>query len=163
MAGPEPLRFFLPSGRKDTDAWGVRCACASHRNSGLGCFGILPFRMASERSLPITTAVKDIFDRRYDNDKFIADMVFALAIVHHLVFSQGYGLDSIVETFSSYTKKWLLVEFIDDNDTFVKEHITETHDFYRLDLFCELLNKHFREVEKLPSTSENRTLLLCCR
>ncbi len=41
-----------------------------------------------------------------------SEMVIALAVTHHLVLSQGFTIHSILETISSYTSKYLIIEFM---------------------------------------------------
>jgi hypothetical protein len=119
------------------------------------------YRLAADRRLPITTAVKNLFDDAPDNDKYAADMVLALAVVHHLVFSQGWDFEAIARTLARYARRCLVTEFIDRGDTFVKQHVTGGHDWYNLPSFQAALSKHFRTITLHRSTSENRTLVVC--
>jgi hypothetical protein len=46
------------------------------------------------------------------NERFKSDMVIALALTHHLIFSQGYDADEIFKVMFSYTRKYVLIEFM---------------------------------------------------
>ena len=88
-------------------------------------------------------------------------MVLALAVVHHLVFSQGWDFEAIARTMARYARRCLVTEFIDRGDAFVKQHMTTAHDWYNLRSFQAALSKHFRTITLHGSTSQNRTLVVC--
>lgn len=96
-------------------------------------------------------------------ERFQTEMVFALAIVHHLVFKQHESFRTIADNLSSYTTRWLLVEFIPKEDKYVSEWYNENYSWYSLDNFIHELRIHFKEIETLPSNPEPRVLLLCTR
>ena len=125
------------------------------------------YRQVSAADLPITLVVKDLFNEEYVNVRYRAEMVLALAIVHHLALTQRYSFDEIAKTLSDYTRKWLVTEFIDCRDTFVKENLqrqVESHQedtsWYSLENFIACLGKYFQVTQRFKSSSENRTLLL---
>src|SRR5690606_17205378 len=60
-------------------------------------------------------------------DRLKSEMVFALAIVHHLVFKQSLDFKTIIDNLSIYTTRWLLVEFIPRDDKYVREWYNETY------------------------------------
>lgn len=45
-------------------------------------------------------------------NRFKSEIVIALAVTHHLALSQGFTIHSIIETISSYTSKYLIIEFM---------------------------------------------------
>jgi len=125
------------------------------------------YKQVSASNLPITPVVKDLFIEEYVNGRYRAEMVFALAIVHHLALTQGYSFDQIAKTLSNYTEKWLVAEFINNRDTFVKENLQrlgespqENSSWYSLERFIASLSKYFVLTERFKSSSENRILLL---
>lgn len=44
-------------------------------------------------------------------ERFSADGVFALALVHHLLLSQGYGIQDVFYQLSQYSTKYVFIEF----------------------------------------------------
>ncbi len=46
------------------------------------------------------------------SNRFKSEMVIALAVTHHLALTQGFTIHSIIETISSYTSKYLIIEFM---------------------------------------------------
>jgi hypothetical protein len=92
-----------------------------------------------------------------------AEMVLALALVHHLVFKQNLKFDQIVKGLSAFSTRWLLVEFIPREDRYVKEWWSENFSWYTLDNFITALKKEFSTITLLPSDPEPRTLVLCER
>lgn len=95
--------------------------------------------------------------------RFQTEMVFALAVVHHLVFKQHASFKTIADNLSSYTTRWLLVEFIPKEDKYVSKWYNENYSWYNLDNFIVALRNHFTEIETLPSNPEPRVILLCTR
>ena len=51
--------------------------------------------------------------RLSSNDRFKSELVLALAIIHHLAFGQQLTFKEIIEQISLYTKKYLIIEFVD--------------------------------------------------
>jgi SAM-dependent methyltransferase len=89
------------------------------------------------------------------------DLVLALALVHHLVFKEGLNFDQISDALNIFSKKWLLVEFIPQDDQCVKEWQPREYTWYDLDNFCLALRKYFGRIEVMPSDPSPRKLLLC--
>jgi len=126
------------------------------------------YRAAKDQNLPILPVIKNIFSMETASARFTTDMVFALAIVHHLVFTMGRNFDAIARTLADYSGKWLITEFIGREDPFVKEQLSndlvrKVTSFYTLENFIKSLGKYFNKIEKFESTSANRTLLLCSK
>ncbi|MCH8966506.1 MAG: class I SAM-dependent methyltransferase [Planctomycetes bacterium] len=118
-------------------------------------------RLAAAGDLPITPAVGDIFAPKNPVEGRRVDLVMALGIVHHLVFSQRYDFDRIARVLSQYTRKWLVTEFIDENDSFVKQQPPQRCGSYTIESFVSALGKYFAQIDRYASSSQNRTLLLC--
>lgn len=127
---------------------------------------------AKNRNLPVTPLLCDLMNptpargincRWFPSvhERLQSEMAVALALVHHLVFKQRLDFDQIVKCFASFTRKWLLVEFIPRNDKYVKEWLEPKHDWYTLDNFLGSLKKHFRRAELIPSDPEPRLFVLC--
>ncbi len=120
--------------------------------------GILPLSMDFRRPTPAYGLGLRCLPAK---ERFKAEMVFALAIVHHLVFSQKSSFKDIVDNLVQYPTRWLLVEFIPREDVHVARMYNDSFAWYTLDNFLAELRLHFSSVEVLPSNPEPRVLLLC--
>lgn len=89
------------------------------------------------------------------------EMVFALALVHHLVFVQWQNFDRIAEGLDAFTKKWLLVEWIPREDEYVQSLWQERFEWYTVDNLRKSLNKYCKSIEVFDSYPQGRKLLLC--
>ncbi len=45
-------------------------------------------------------------------ERFCSDIVFALALLHHLILTQGFALKTILQELAKYTNKYICVEFM---------------------------------------------------
>lgn len=103
-------------------------------------------------------------------ERFRSDMVLALALVHHLVFTWNLGFDHIAEGLGAFARQWLVVEFVGRNDGVVKRWPQTNYSWYRLNNFKAALGRRFEIVDQLPSDAggiddeiSDRTILLCRR
>ena len=96
-------------------------------------------------------------------DRFKSEMVLAIALVHHLVFTAGVHLEHIVRTLHAMTEKTLLIEFIPSDDFHVNAWQKPIPEWYNLERFKEILGRFFGTVEELPSDPSPRVMLLCHR
>ena len=76
-------------------------------------------------------------------------MVLALGLAHKIALENHFDSDLIVEGLSSFSKRWLVVEFV------------RREGQSRLDDFTKALLKRFRDVRVLSSGEDPRVLLLC--
>jgi hypothetical protein len=91
-----------------------------------------------------------------------ADMVFALALVHHLAISNNVPLPLVAEYFS-LMGKWLVVEFVPKDDSQVQRLLSSREDIfnhYNADEFLEALSVYFVLHETRPVKDSRRTLYL---
>jgi hypothetical protein len=91
-----------------------------------------------------------------------ADMVFALALIHHLAISNNVPFDKIA-TFFSEAGKWLVVEFIPKSDSQVKKLLTnriDIFDTYNLNDFEALFKSKYIIREKVQIKESERFLYL---
>ncbi len=98
-------------------------------------------------------------------ERFASEMVLGLAIEHHLVFGR-YRLtfDEVARGFASFSKRWLLVEFIPpgaDTNANPQEWRPESTVWYNADSFIAALCTEFCSVTKLAHNEGERILLLC--
>jgi SAM-dependent methyltransferase len=103
-------------------------------------------------------------------ERFKSDMVLALALVHHLVFTWNLSFDHIAEGLGAFAREWLVVEFVGPGDGVVQRWPQANYSWYRLENFTAALARKFDVVEKLPSDAggiddvvADRAILLCRR
>ena len=97
-------------------------------------------------------------------DRLKGEMVFAFALIHHLIISQWQSFERVTETLHKFSKKWLLVEFVPAEDEMAKKLLyrkKENFDWYNLENFISALENKFSEIEIFDSSPEGRKLLLC--
>ncbi len=87
-------------------------------------------------------------------------MVFALALIHHLIFKQWQNFDRIAETLTLMSRKWAVVEFIPIDDEFIKPCYEERFDFYTIENLQKAMLVHFKEVEIFDSYPSGRKILV---
>jgi len=90
------------------------------------------------------------------------DMVFALALVHHLAISNNVPLPMVAEYFSQLGK-WLVVEFVPKDDSQVQRLLASREDIfdhYNAAEFVEALSVYFDLRETRPVKESKRTLYL---
>ena len=98
--------------------------------------------------LDLTNPSPDIGWQNMERDSFLtrgpADLVFALALIHHLAISNNVPFELISEFFSRNCRN-LIIEFVPKTDTQVKRLLSS-----REDIFSEYDYEHFeKEFEKL--------------
>lgn len=94
-------------------------------------------------------------------ERFRCEIVFAFALVHHLVFKQWQNFDRISETLSAFSKKWVLVEFPLPEDDKVKEMWTDRCNWYNIENFIKSIKVNFDVEEIFDSYPVTRKLILC--
>jgi len=90
------------------------------------------------------------------------DMVFALALVHHLAISNNVPLDRLAESLAALGR-WLLIEFVPKEDSQVQRLLATREDIfprYTPAGFEEAFSGPFEIVEKTPIEGSRRTLYL---
>lgn len=92
-----------------------------------------------------------------------SDMVFCLALIHHLVFKQWQNFQRIAEALSEFSHRWAVVEFIPTDDPFIKGCMEERFSFYTVDNLISALKKYFPKIEKFDSYPQGRIILLCTK
>ena len=86
------------------------------------------------------------------------EMVLACGLLHVVV--RDLYFSQIVEELASFSKKWLVLEFISPNDTRLKNRWWSTRiPWYTLENLTAELNKHFRMLTTIESGT---SLLLLC-
>lgn len=91
-----------------------------------------------------------------------AELVLALAIVHHLVFRQQLTFEEIIGQIRLFCEKYLIIEFVDKNDPYLSDFKLDRFDWYTKENFESILKSQFEIIETQPSTpSETRKLYFC--
>jgi hypothetical protein len=87
--------------------------------------------------------------------------VLALAMVHDLVLRSRLTFDQSVRLLKRFSKRYVLVEFVNAEDYMGKQLIRAEDSWYTSDNFQTTLRRHFRMVEHLPSDTDARELYFC--
>ncbi len=103
--------------------------------------------------------------KEYDNifERGKSDMVFGLAIIHHLAITYSFTFSQIFELFGQFTSRYLIIEFIPREDDKVKillQNRGRSFEEYTLENFEKELNLHFKILEKNQISSSERILYL---
>lgn len=94
-------------------------------------------------------------------ERLNSEMVFALALIHHLIFKQFQNFDRVVEALSIFSNRWLLIEYVPRDDEYIEACWHERFDWYNIENLIMTLKKHFNDVQVFDSYPEDRKLLLC--
>jgi len=96
-------------------------------------------------------------------DRANADMVFGLALIHHLCITKYMSMDLVAELFAKFSSKYIIVEYIPREDKKVKILLTgreDTFQSYTEDNFIRSFNNLFELVEKKETICSERVLYL---
>lgn len=91
-----------------------------------------------------------------------ADMVLALAVIHHLAISNNVPLPQLADFFAK-TGKWLVIEFVPKQDSQVQKLLASRDDIfpsYTREGFEEAFKKRFHIREAVPVHESERVLYL---
>jgi len=105
------------------------------------------------------TPVETHFDKRLK-----CDMAVCLSIIHHMVFRYALSFEQTLECFLFYTKKYLIIEFVDVFDTVIQDGYSDrkaNFNWYTKENFERILHKYCNILEILPSDVASRNLYLC--
>lgn len=111
------------------------------------------------------TFSKRSFWNEYDYTKnpfearFAADVVFALAITHHLILSQMISIETIIDILNRLTKKYLIIEFMPRGLWNGKEG-KPVPEWYSLEWFLIGLKKAFNVIN-VEEIADNRISIVC--
>ncbi len=89
------------------------------------------------------------------------EVVLCLALIHHLIIGRQVPLQSVVEIFSQLSNKWLIIEYVPEDDPWSEAIRLQkpglTHRYDQLD-FENALKPYFTVVEKSPLLPTGRWL-----
>jgi len=91
-----------------------------------------------------------------------ADLVMALALVHHLTIANNVPLDRVAD-FLARTCRWLIVEFVPKSDSQVRRLLASRRDIfdsYTPEGFESAFRRRFSILEKTPIAESERALYL---
>ena len=69
-----------------------------------------------------------------------ADLVIALALIHHLAISNNLPLSKIMEFFSAICRRWLIIEYVPKSDSWAQRLLRT-----RTDIFSDYTQDHFEK------------------
>ena len=95
-------------------------------------------------------------------DRAPADMVLALALIHHLAISNNVPLPQLADFFAD-AGKWLVIEFVPKSDSQVQKLLSSRKDIftnYTRESFEEAFAERFTIREKVPVEESERFLYL---
>lgn len=95
-------------------------------------------------------------------ERLKSECVLCLAFVHHLVFKK-YQMDfmHIARLLSSYSNKYLIVEFIPKEDKHVSKWYIDEYSWYNIENFKTALHQYFNKIEIFESFPAPRKILFC--
>lgn len=122
--------------------------------------GFLFFR---ENNIPIDMAWVNCvlpFEAELTTQRLKSDIVFALAITHHLILRQGFHLSVILKRFKQFSNKYVAIEFMPlglwgGGDSI----IPEIPEWYTLEWFKHEFESEFKVIH-IEKISKNRILFL---
>ena len=89
-------------------------------------------------------------------DRLKCDLVLALGLTHKLLFENYFNFDLIAKGLSSFSKKWLIIDF----DSGEENGASSRFGSFGLQGFLDSLSKHFNAINIVFSNS-NTGVLLC--
>jgi SAM-dependent methyltransferase len=99
-------------------------------------------------------------ERRSLEDRGPADLVLALALIHHLAISNNLPLPMIAEFFRRLSR-WLVIEFVPKSDSQVQRLLSSRHDIfptYTREGFEQAFCSYYRIVESQAVAGSERVL-----
>ena len=91
-------------------------------------------------------------------ERYCSDIVISLALLHHLILSQGYSLADILTEFKKYSKKYVVIEFM-PKGLWVYGAEVSVPTWYTLEWFREEFSNNFTLIHE-HQTEENYVLFI---
>jgi hypothetical protein len=86
--------------------------------------------------------------------RYKAQSVLALALTHHLILTRKTPIDNIFQALSSYTEKYLFVEFMP-----LGLRRGDVPEWYNVDWFRSYFSKYFKLLVEVPTERDNSRIL----
>lgn len=102
-------------------------------------------------------------ERKSFLDRYRADCVLSLALIHHLLISNRQPLSRIVDLFARVSKRYLITEYIGQKDSMFELLIMnrkESYEYFNLDFFRTEFQKKFKILQEVPLPNMDRRLFL---
>ena len=93
-------------------------------------------------------------------DRMKYDVVFAMAIIHHLAYKSKLSFETFARRIAQLTRKVAVVEFIPREDMFVSKWNQERMEWYTREYFIESFMRHFDHMEASTSTPYPREVFV---
>ena len=94
-------------------------------------------------------------------ERFRSEFVMGLAVIHHVVASQRFNIDRIVEIFDRVCSRCLLLEFVPPLSQRIGARAVRLLDDYSSNGLEASLGRRFRSIVRHPSYPEDRLLFMC--
>ncbi|MBX7122555.1 MAG: class I SAM-dependent methyltransferase [Opitutaceae bacterium] len=149
------MRGFTVAGI-DTDPGAIddMYAFTAYSNMSISC-GIVDFVSPREGVGMLTNPLPSVVERMR------SDLVLCVAVTHHLYFGRYHmSFDLIVRLLAMYSKKYVIVEFVPKEDSFLKGYYPESTNEarYTSEGFAQAVSQVFQILEVHPSIPEGRSL-----
>jgi hypothetical protein len=96
-------------------------------------------------------------------ERFRCDVVLALALTHHLVFTGNLRFDHIAAGLAALTRRTLIVEFVPRDDAYVRHWGAARDEWYVQENFIAALAAYFPRISVRPSHPSPRVIVVCSR
>jgi hypothetical protein len=125
-----------------------------------------------QKKLNVTPVLMDFRYPTPDNDlglslpnslvRFRSDVVIAMGLIHHLCLKQGFPVGLFCDLLLKYSKKGIILEYVDIEDLHVKKWNVKAPNDYNLDFVINKIKSNFKNCEThhlFTTDGLNRTFL----
>jgi hypothetical protein len=109
--------------------------------------------------LNIRNPISDTWLPLFENRIETPECAIGLALLHHLILTQGLGLQTIFDIFKSYTSKYVFIEFMPLGLWSASSPEVNVPEWYNVDWFKEIFEKNFNLI-KQEQLEDNRILFV---
>lgn len=104
------------------------------------------------------------------NQRLNCDMVFVLALIHHLSLGMGKSFEEIIYIIRPFVKKYLILEFVSIEDKLIQNEPSffpaynnskDKFNDYSLVFLLRILKKYYSKIEVIPSNPNSRSIVIC--
>lgn len=94
------------------------------------------------------------------SSRLSGELTLVLAIMHHLVLSQGCDFLMLTDILGMYSKRWVLLEYVTPQDATLKRWKSNIPEWYNEESLALALSRRFKIREVIPTVVETRKLYL---
>lgn len=110
--------------------------------------------------VPLVLNINSVSSKNQIKNRLDADIVIALALVHHLILTQGVNIDMLIEKLSWFTRKYILIEFMPMGLWNGKEEdIPTIPEWYNINWFRKKVSNKFIILQE-KEVAKNRIMIL---